>query len=97
MSATVAVTESEWDLYFIELRVIGLHRQYCWDILLSQYMLRVLKCIADDDVVFQQDSAPAHHCVQRSPTGAVQYCQLHFFLSYHPTNSRVLNSTDNEI
>ena len=33
---------------------------YCWDILLSQHMLDVAKCIVDDNVVFQQESAPVH-------------------------------------
>jgi len=33
--------------------------QCYWDILLSQQMLAVIKHIAADDFVFQQDSSPA--------------------------------------
>ena len=51
--ATVSFIVPEWSLFFIRPRVI-----YCWDILLSQHMLDVAKCIVDDNFVFQQDSAP---------------------------------------
>jgi len=53
-SATLSVIVSERDLFFTR----PIMDKYFHDILLSQHMLDAAKCIADYNVVFQQDSAP---------------------------------------
>jgi len=51
----------KWELFFIKPGV-KVNGQYYWDILLSHQMLAAIKRVADDNCVFQQDSAPVH-CV----------------------------------
>jgi len=47
----------KWELFFIRVKTSG---QYCCNILLSQQMLDAVKCITDDNLVFQLDSSPLH-------------------------------------
>ena len=46
-------------LFFVEAEV-KVNGKYYWDVLLSQQMLSAIRHVADDNFVFQQNSAPAH-------------------------------------
>jgi len=46
-------------LFFIKTGV-KVNGQYCWDVLLIQQMLDAIKCIVDDNSVFQQHRALMH-------------------------------------
>jgi len=64
--------------------------QCCWDILLYESMLDAIKCVVDDNFVFQQDSAPGVFCIQQKNS------QLPFSCVW-ACNSPELNSIDYEI
>ena len=46
-------------MFFIK-PAVKIDGQYCWDILLSQQILDAIKVVADDNFIFQQDSALLH-------------------------------------
>jgi len=75
---TVSVAESS----LFGVNVTG---QYCRDILTSRQMLAAITHVAEDNFVFQQDSAPAHRA-RNSPAVAAWSSQLSFSWSVAPNS-----------
>ena len=69
-------------LFFVEPGV-KVDRRYYRDVLLKQQMLPVIRRIAGDTYVFQQDSVPAHLLATLS-----SYCSRRSQSSLHPTCGR---------
>ena len=55
-------------------------------------MLDVAKCIVDDNVVFQQESAPVHVVFNTVQLVQCKNINFIFFLSYHPITVQCLTS-----
>jgi len=73
-----------------EVKVNG---QYCWDILLPQQILDVIKYIADDNFVFLKDSTRVHCSHKQSNCCSVKFLTF-LLLSYGPPNGPELISVD---
>jgi len=73
-----------------EVKVNG---QYCWDILLPQQILAVIKYIADDNFVFLKDSTRVHCSHKQSNCCSVKFLTF-LLLSYGPPNGPELISVD---